>query len=253
MKSQTTFAFWILIVGAALAHAQTGIWTGVGPAPHSGAVKDAPFSADVVSINDQVNGAPGIKTEFHGKVARDSQGDSYYAMENISPVTVSPRPLRITITNFSTSTVTALDPQSRTAYVSHVAASMLGAAPTLTPGNVQASPDGRPAVAASGADPNTTAEQLGTKEINGLRVIGLRTTHTVPASTEGGKTYVSTVETWTSPDLQIVVMIQMQTSNGDRHVTRLENIIRNEPGSELFQVPPGYTVRNNVPVATNGH
>jgi hypothetical protein len=251
MKRQTALAILILAVGVTLSQAQSGIWMGVGPVPRSGTIKDAPFSADLVSTNDHVDGAPGIKTEFHGKVARDSQGDSYYAMENISPASTGPRPMRITITDPSALTVTTLDPQSRTAYISHVPASMLTTARTLTPGNASATPDGRPAGAVSGVDANTTTESLGTKELDGLRVVGLRTTHTAPASEAGGKPYVSTVETWTSPDLKIVVMIQTQTSNGDRHITRLENIVRTEPGTELFRVPSGYTVRNNVPAASN--
>lgn len=253
MKSQTALAIWIVVMAGALAQAQTGIWTGVGPAPHSGTIKDAPFSADLISINDQVNGAPGIKTEFHGKVARDSQGNSYYAMENVSPVSVNPRPMRITITNPGALTITSLDPQSKTAFVGHVPASMLTAAPPLTPGSVPAAPDGRPAGAVSGTDTNTTTEQLGTKEMNGLHLIGLRTTRTLPASTEGGKPYVSTTETWTSLELKIIVMMQMQTSNGDRHITKLENIVRTEPSAELFRVPSGYTIRNNMPVANNIH
>ena len=253
MKTQTALAIWTLVMGAALAHAQTGIWMGVGPAPRSGTIKGAPFSADLVSSNDQVNGAPGIKTEFRGKVARDSQGDSYFSMEHVMPNADGPRPVRITITNPAASTVTTLDPQSKTAFVSHVPASMLSTARTLTPGTATATPDGKPANTTSANDTNIRTESLGTKEMDGLRVVGLRTTHTVPASTSDGKPFVSTIETWTSPNLNIIVMMQTQTSNGDRHITRLENIVRTEPGAELFRVPAGYAIRDNVPVATNIH
>jgi len=251
MKPQTILAISILIMGAALAQAQTGIWVGVGPVPRAGTIKDAPFSADLISTNDQVDGAPGTKTEFHGKVARDSQGDSYFAMEHVMPSSDGPRPIRITITNPAALTVTTLDPQSKTAFISHVSASMLNTARTLTPGSSSALPDGRPAGAVT--DNAATTESLGAKEMNGLHVVGARTTRTVPTSTPGGKPYVSTVETWTSPELKIIVMMQMQTSNGDRHVTRLENIVRTEPSADLFHVPSGYTVRDNMPVASNLH
>jgi len=128
---------------------------------------------------------------------------------------------------------------------------MLTAARTLTPGNASPTADGRPAGVASSTDANSTTESLGTKELDGLRVAGVRTTRTAPPSEPGGKPFVSTIENWTSPDLKIIVMTQMQTSNGDRHITRLENIVRSEPSADLFQIPAGYTVRNNVPAATN--
>src|SRR3974390_2530554 len=115
MKAQTALAVLILAFGAAAAQGQTGIWMGVGPAPHSGTIKDAPFSADLVSTNDQVNGAPGTRTAFHGKVARDTKGDLYYAMEHMMPVSDGPRPLRITITGPAALTLTPPDPQSKTA------------------------------------------------------------------------------------------------------------------------------------------
>jgi len=251
VRAQTVLAIHILLLGAALAQGQTGIWMGAGPTPHSGIIQDAPFSADLVSINDQVNGAPGLKTEFHGKVGRDAQGDTYYAMEHMMPVADGPRPVRVIITHPAALTVTTLDPQSKTAFVSHVTAAMIGTVPLLTPGNVPATADGKPGAAVAQGTENATVEQLGTKEMNGLQVVGVRKTHTTPAHNANGKPFVSTVETWTSPELKIVVMMQTQTSNGDRHLTKLENLVGSEPNAALFQVPAGYSVRDNVPLANN--
>ncbi len=256
MKPQTALAVWILIVGAAMAQAQSGIWMGVGPAPRSGTTKDAPFSADLIYVNDQINGQPGISTEFHGKVARNTQGTSYFAMERLSPGPDSPRPMRITISDPAALTITTLDPTSKTAYVSHVSPAALGTAPFLTPGSNTPSADGKPAgpasVTASSAK-NTQTEPLGTKEISGLQVVGVRTIHTTPPNGPGDKPFVSTVETWTSPELKVIVMTETRTSNGDRHVAKLENIVRTEPSAALFQVPSGYSVRNNMPLANNVH
>ena len=81
--------------GAGTVRYLDGRWPGAAV----GNDKDAPFSADLIYVNDQINGQPGIKTEFHGKVARNSQGESYFAMERVSPVPDSPRPMRITITD----------------------------------------------------------------------------------------------------------------------------------------------------------
>jgi len=252
MKAQAAAAIWILVVGATLAQAQTGIWMGVGPAPRSGEIREAPFSADLVSINDHVNGQPGINTAFHGKVARNVLGETYFQMENISPFVDHTRPTRITITNPSALTVTTLDPQSKTAFVSHVSAKALGTAPFLTPG---ASPtaDGKPAGATSVTPPGTSTktESLGVKDVDGLHLVGQRSTHTSFLPATDSKPFVSTVDTWTSPELKVVVITETTTSNGDHHLTKLENIRRIEPSAELFQIPSGYSVRDNAPMATN--
>jgi hypothetical protein len=256
VKTQTAIAIWILLAGAALSEAQVnGIWMGVGPAPRAGVVKDAPFSADLLSTNDRTDSQPGLNTEFHGKVARNSQGSTYYAMEHMTPAPDSPRPLRITVTDPATLTITSLDPQKRAAFVSHVSASAMGTAPLLTPGTTA---DGRPSAATGAANAGTSSvnsktEQLGNKTMDGLQVVGVRTTRTTQTGGPDGKTFVSTVETWTSPELQIVVMSETRTSNGDRHVTKLLNIVHTEPSAALFKVPDGYSVRDNTPVASNVH
>ena len=254
MKSQTALAIWILLVGAAMSQAQTGIWMGVGPLPRSEAVKNSPFSADLVTVNDHAEGKPGIKTEFHGKVARNSQGESYYAMQLMRPTPDPTRPMRVTITNPSTQTVTSLDQQSKTAYVSHVTGANLNKPPILTPGSNPPTPDGKPAgaVSATAAQANNAkTESLGTKEIGGLKVLGTRTIHTTPPNGPADKSFVSTVDTWSSPELKVIVMSETNTSAGDHHVSRLENIVRTEPSAALFQVPSDYKVRDNMPAATN--
>jgi hypothetical protein len=255
MKTQTALALWILVAGAAMAHAQTGIWMGVGPAPHSGTIKNVPFSADLVTVNDHANGQPGIKTEFHGKAARDSQGDSYFAMELARPEPNPTRPMRVTITDPAALTITTLDQQTKTAYVSHVTAAALGTAPMLTPGSIPATPDGKPAVATSvtPAGPEVKTESLGTKDIRGLQTVGVRTIRTTPPNGSSDKPFVSTADVWTSPELKVVVLNEVHTSSGDHHVTSLENIVRTEPSAALFQIPSGYTIRDNAPMPSNAH
>ena len=255
MKPQTALAIWILVAGSTMAYAQTGIWMGVGPLPRSAAVKNSPFSADMLTTNDHAAGQPGINTKFHGKVARNSQGESYFAMELMRPVPDPTQPMRVTITDPSANTVTTLDQHAKIAYVSHIRPEALNKAATLTPGN-RPTADGRPSgsVDASGTvATNTNAESLGTKQLDGLQVVGTRTVHTNPPNGPNDKPFVSTVDTWTSPELKVIVMMEVQTSNGDHHVTRLENIVRTEPSAALFQVPADYKVRDNMPAATNIH
>jgi len=256
VKSQTALAIWILVVGAAMSQAQTGIWMGVGPAPRSEAVQNSPFSADLVTTNEHAPGQAGINTQFHGKVARNSQGESYFAMELVKPVPDPTQPMRVTITDPKALTVTTLDQHDKTAYISHIGASSLNKAPALTPGSNTGTADGKPAGAvsatAAGAA-NAKTESLGTKEVGGLQVVGERTIHTTPANGSADKPFVSTMDTWRSPELKVVVMTEVRTSNGDHHVTRLENIVRTEPSTSLFQVPSDYKVRDNMPMATNLH
>jgi hypothetical protein len=256
VKSQTALAIWILVFGAAMSQAQTGIWMGVGPAPRSETVKNDPFSADLITTNDHAAGQPGLNTTFHGKVARNSQGESYFAMELVRPVQDSTLPMRVTITNPAALTVTTLDQQSKVAYVSHITANTLNKAPILTPGSNVPTADGRPAGAVSAtAAPTTNAktEALGTKEIAGLKVVGMRVIRTSPPNGPADKPFVSTVDTWSSPELKVIVTTEVRTSNGDHHITRLENIVRTEPSAALFQVPSDYKVRDNMPMATNMH
>jgi len=244
------------MAGAAMSQAQTGIWMGVGPLPRSEAVKNSPFSADLVTVNDHAPGQLGIKTEFHGKAARNSQGESYFAMELVRPTPDPTGPMRVTITDPGAQTVTSLDQKSKTAYVSHVSADKLNKAPILTPGSNPPAADGKPAgaVSATAASANNAkTESLGTKDIDGLQVVGTRVIHTNPPNGPADKPFVSTVDTWSSPELKLIVMTETNTSAGDHHVSRLENIVRTEPSAALFKVPSDYKVRDNVPMATNMH
>jgi len=253
MKLQT--AIWILLLGTSVAHAQTGIWMGVGPAAHTQAVKENPFSADLLTINDHAPGQPGVTTQFQGKVARNSKGGYYCAMELMRPTPDPTRPMRVTITDPAALTVTSLDEQSKVAYVSHVSAAALGAAPYLTPGSAHASGDGRPASTADATAKGNSVktESLGTKDIAGVKAVGIRTIRTSPPNSNGDKPFVLTVDTWTSPDLKVIVLTETSTSDGDHHITRLENIVRTEPSQALFQIPAGYKVQDNMPMANNVH
>lgn len=259
MKPQTALAIWILLASASLSQAQTtGIWMGVGPAPRSAIVTNAPFTADLVTINDRTDAQPGLKTEFHGKVARSSQGSSYFGMEHMLPNSEGPLPMHITISDPAAHTVTSLDPQNKTAFVSRVPASASSAASSVLLTPAAATSSGKPAPASTTTSSavstaNSKTEELGTKTIDGLEVVGTRSTRTTQVGGSEGKAFVSTTDTWTSPDLKMVVLTETTTSNGDHHITKLTNITRTEPSPSLFQVPAGYTVRENAPIASNVH
>ncbi len=96
---------------------------------------------------------------------------------------------------------------------------------------------------AGAATSNETKEELGTRMVEGVEVVGTRVTQVIPAGTIGNdKDLVSTRETWFSPELKVVVSsIRNDPRFGQIRYT-LNNIQVAEPNPSLFQPPAGYTL-----------
>lgn len=89
---------------------------------------------------------------------------------------------------------------------------------------------------------NVTTEDLGTQVIQGVNATGKRITRTVAAGVEGNDRAIQVVtETWTSPDLQVVVMSKTSDPRFGESTYQLTNITRAEPDPAMFTVPSGYT------------
>jgi hypothetical protein len=89
------------------------------------------------------------------------------------------------------------------------------------------------------------AESLGTKAIAGVQVEGTRDTRNIPAGEIGNDRPLQTVwETWFSPELNVVVLRRVSDPVNGNTVTELKDIQRSEPEPALFQVPPGFTIRD---------
>ena len=87
-------------------------------------------------------------------------------------------------------------------------------------------------------------EALGTQTMEGLKVEGKRTSHTLAAGAIGNDRPLVTVsERWTSPDLQVLVRMSTKDPQNGETSYRLTNLSRAEPAASLFQVPADYTVR----------
>lgn len=81
-------------------------------------------------------------------------------------------------------------------------------------------------------------ESLGTRDIEGVRAEGTRTSYTVPAGAIGNeKPIVTTAERWFSPELQVVVLTTTNDPRAGETIYRLANVKRGEPPAELFRVP----------------
>ena len=91
------------------------------------------------------------------------------------------------------------------------------------------------------ADPNAPLEK---KIIEGIPVEGRRTTGTIPAGRIGNDLPITiTSEEWSSPELKILVLTRYADPRMGESSYRLTNIVRAEPDPSLFQVPPGYTIK----------
>jgi hypothetical protein len=95
-------------------------------------------------------------------------------------------------------------------------------------------------------------EDLGTKNINGLEAKGNRMTTTYPVGRVGNdQPFTVTHETWVSEELMLAVMqIDDDPRTGVRTM-ELTDIERGEPDPALFQVPEGYTVKDQYPNQQN--
>jgi hypothetical protein len=118
----------------------------------------------------------------------------------------------------------------------------VGRLPPMPPLRLQ----GRPlALPDRHADRGVT-ESLGSRDFDGVRADGKRTTHTIPAGAIGNEKPIAIVsERWFSPELNVVVMSRTSDPRSGETVYRLTDIKRGEPPPELFRVPADYKIRGS--------
>ncbi len=86
-------------------------------------------------------------------------------------------------------------------------------------------------------------EDLGTKTISGLKVKGVRSTWKVPAEFSlTGQPSKTSIESWYSNDLHMIVSERRVNPLGGVVVITLSEIDRQEPAATLFKAPQGYEV-----------
>lgn len=92
------------------------------------------------------------------------------------------------------------------------------------------------------------ATSLGSKEIEGLKVNGERTTWTIEAGKVGNeKPILITRDVWTSPELMLTVMTRDFDPRSLETLYRLTQVKRGEPDPALLKVPADYTPTTRVP------
>lgn len=86
-------------------------------------------------------------------------------------------------------------------------------------------------------------EDLGSQTMEGVLVIGVRTTRTIPAGQIGNERAITiATEVWTSPDLKTVVYSKRSDPRMGEQTFRLTNIVRAEPSPSLFTVPADFKI-----------
>ncbi len=92
---------------------------------------------------------------------------------------------------------------------------------------------------------NISKESLGKQDIEGVTAEGTRTTVTIPAGQIGNERPIQIVdERWYSSQLQVMVMTRHSDPRVGETVYRLTSISRDEPDHSLFEVPAGYTIKD---------
>jgi len=86
-------------------------------------------------------------------------------------------------------------------------------------------------------------EQLGTRQIEGIKATGRRMTTTIPQGRIGNDRPIQIIdERWESPELRLLVSSRYSDPRTGVVEYKLTNIARTEPRADLFTVPSDYTV-----------
>lgn len=87
-------------------------------------------------------------------------------------------------------------------------------------------------------------ETLPSRMIEGVQCTGVRRTTTIAKGAIGNEQPIKIVsEEWTSPDLKVLVMTDVNDPRSGHATYQLQRIIRAEPDPSLFKVPADYTVQ----------
>ncbi|NUQ29783.1 MAG: hypothetical protein HOQ35_14885 [Acidobacteriaceae bacterium] len=203
-------------------------------------IPNVPFSANVeiVSHVKLDNGTETVRTTT-AKVARLSSGKIRNEQRQMLPATVKAEPALLSAHIY--------DPQTRKSTFlnpfTHIAREMILAQPPRPEANSVP-------LRSPSNNPYYREEDLGTQEMDGLQLTGIRKVHTIPAQfSDAGKDVVITDEYWYSPVLQIYMLISHKDPRSGEQIVAVRNVDRHEPSQEIFEVPAGYKEVDETPVA----
>jgi len=192
-------------------------------------IPNAPFSA-VINVERSTIRKDGtvVNLKTMRAIHRDSHGRIYNEYRTLLPASSSETP--------QVTHILLYDPQTRNSTTLFPPQHAYRSATTRRP------PATTPPVFASNGPQNefTREEDLGTQEMQGVAVHGLRYTQTIPGA-EGSKDMVVTDEYWYSEDLRINVVLKHNDSRTGSVTMTVTQITRTDPDPSLFQIPDGYS------------
>ena len=210
-------------------------------------VKNAPFSADIVTESTQtLPDGNHIRQTSTVKVYRDSEGRTRREQApNLAGLSgSSAMPSLVFIHDPVAGVSLALNANDKTGTRSTFTAGRGG---PMGMGRGQAGPRSDQAAArprrSPANNPNIKTESLGTRSFDGVMAEGHRTTMTIPAGQMGNDLPIQIVtETWYSSDLQAVLYQKRTDPRNGETVTQYSNISRAEPSRTLFDAPSDFKV-----------
>ncbi len=247
------------IAGAQVSgHSVAGL-PGATNANAAAVVRNAPFSAEVVTLYDRAldNGGH-IHRETRGEIYRDSQGRMRTESETPPVQPGTDKFDHVTISDPVQRVIINLNRKTKTATIFHLGRGMTA---PITTANVTGSPVNvvpvPPGLKAGERSPThgpveTRTESLGNKYIEGVNAVGTRMTRIIDAGSMGNdKPIVSVTETWFSPELKMTVLTENDDGQSGHSTMKLIHITHTEPIAQLFQVPSDYTVKDTEPATAS--
>jgi hypothetical protein len=230
MAIRLVVMFGLLAVGA---FAQNGSRTFNPPVSRPPAVSGKPYFGESAldNLHYLSDGTRLTQRSSAKRVYRDGQG-RVRTEESLSfgPLTAT-APLLVEIEDVVAGVQYLLDVQ---AHVAHRFAYPPARTPSSTP------PAGGPKFQA-------VTENLGTQTIDGIVAEGTRTTLSYPAGTWGFESPIATVsESWRSKEFGLIVQSKNTNPMSGDLMFKLSNVRFGEQDVSLFQVPAGYTVRDET-------
>jgi hypothetical protein len=217
----------LAITSAASVHAQDIFVTPIPNAPFTGVI-------NVERAVVQRDGST-VQLKTIRDIGRDARGRIFNQYRTLLPPsdTNTPQVVSVLLYDPQTRTSTTLFPQQRT-----FRSGTVNRPPaTEPPGLLDTSTTGNRVL----RNEFTTLDDLGTSQMEGLSVHGVRETQTIPAEVNAtGKEIVVTDESWYSADLRINMLIKHNDPRTGAVTMTVTQINRSEPDPALLEIPQGF-------------
>jgi hypothetical protein len=215
-------------------------------------VTNRPYSATMKStaIQKLADGTTITKVSTT-KEARDSEGRTMHQISLERP-NGEPAMLNTSVSDPVNQTRTQWTDLSKMATVMHSREPQsTPPSPPAVPGGGMGSGGGAPPEAPTlqmrASQAKVEREQLGGKTIAGVYAEGIRITRTIPEGAEGNdRPMIIVSETWHSPELKITLSSVSSDPRSGTRTTEVTELDRAEPDPAVFQVPEGYTVKDQT-------